>query len=77
MCTGAGTGTVVRAVCGNGFEMGVGMRQGSALGPLLFVVVMEAMSGEFGVALPWELLCADGLAVVAETEEELIGRLDG
>jgi len=77
MCTGAGT--VVRAVCGNGkgFEMGVGMRQGSAFGPLLFVVVMEAMSGEFGVALPWELLCADGLAVVAETEEELSGRLDG
>jgi len=33
-------------------------------------------SGEFGVALPWELLCADDLAVIAETEEELIGRLN-
>jgi len=35
---------------------------------------MEAMSGEFGVALPWGLLYADGLPVVAETEEELIER---
>ena len=48
----------------------------SLFSPLLFVIVVEAMSGEFGVALPWELLCADGLAVVAETEE-LIGRLSG
>jgi len=38
---------------------------------------MEAMSGEFGVALPWELLCAGGLAVVAEAEEGLIEGLHG
>jgi len=37
---------------------------------------MEAMSGEFGVVLPWELLYADGLAVMAEAEEELIKRLN-
>jgi len=42
------------------------MHRGSALGPLLFLIVMEAMSGEFGVVLPWELLYADGLAVMAE-----------
>jgi len=29
---------------------------GSALSPLLFVMVMEALSREFRVALPWELL---------------------
>ena len=28
------------------------------------------------VALPWELLYADDLAVIAETEEELIKRLN-
>jgi len=33
---------------------------------------MEASSGWFGVALPWELLCADGLVVVAETGDGLI-----
>ena len=40
------------------------------------VIVMEAISREFRVALPWELLYADDLAVIAETEEELIKRLN-
>ena len=50
--------TVVRTVYGknNGFEVKVGMHQGSALSPLLFVMVVEALSREFRVALPWELL---------------------
>ena len=73
-----GAKTVVRTVYGNskGFEVKVGMHQGSALSPLLFVIVMEAISREFRVALPWELLYADDLAVIAETEEELIKRLN-
>ena len=33
---------------------------------------MEAISREFRVASPWELLYADDLAVIPETEEELI-----
>ena len=52
------------------------MHQGSALCPLLFLIVMEAVSREFKVALPWELLYADDLAMIAETEEELIKRLN-
>jgi len=70
----AGAKTVVRIVYGNskGFEVKVGMHQGSALSPLLFMIVMEAIFREFRVALPWELLYADDLAVIAETEEELI-----
>jgi len=69
---------LVRTVYGNsnGFEVKVGMHQGSALSPLLFVMVMEALSREFRVALPWELLYADDLAVIAETEEDLIKRLN-
>jgi len=59
-----------------GFEVKVGMHQGTALSPLLFVIVMEAISREFRVALPWKLLYADDLAVIAETEEELINRLN-
>ena len=54
----------------------MGMHQGSTLSPLLFMIVMEAISREFRVALPWELLYADDLAVIAETEEELIKRLN-
>ena len=54
----------------------MGMHQGSGLSLLLFVIAMEAISTEFRVALPWELLYADDLAVIAETEEELIKRLN-
>ena len=73
-----GAKTVVRTFYGNskGFEVKVGMHQGSGLSPLLFMIVMEAISREFRVALPWELLYADDLAVIAETEEELIKRLN-
>ena len=68
----------LRTVYGNsnGFEVKVGMHQGSALSPLLFVMVVEALSREFRVALPWELLYADDLVVIAETEEDLIKRLN-
>ena len=43
---------------------------------MLFVIVMEALFREFRVALPWELLYADDLAVIAETEDDLIKRLN-
>ena len=52
------------------------MHQGSALSSLLFVIVMEAVSREFRVAVLWELLYADDLVVIAETEEDLIKRLN-
>jgi len=37
---------------------------------------MEAVSREFRLVLPWELLYADDLVVIAETEEDLIKRLN-
>jgi len=52
------------------------MHQGSALSPMLFVIVMEALSREFRVALSWELLYTDDLVVIAETEDGLIKRLN-
>jgi len=52
------------------------MQQGSALSPLLFVIATEALSRKFRVALPWELLYADHLVVIAETEDDLIKRLN-
>ena len=49
-----GAKTVVRTVYGNSnsFEVKVGMNQGSALSPLLFVIVIEAVSREFSIASP-------------------------
>jgi len=52
------------------------MHQGSVLSPLLFVIVMEAISREFRVALLLDLLYADDLIVIAETEDDLIKRLN-
>jgi len=52
------------------------MHQDSALSRLLFVIVMEAICREFGVVLLWDLLYADDLVVVAESEEDLIKRLN-
>jgi len=42
------------------------------LSPLLIVIVMEAISREFRVALQWQLLYADDLVVIAETGDDLI-----
>ena len=73
-----GAKTVARTVYGNnnGFEVKVSMHQGSALSSLLFVMVVEALSREFRIALPRGLLYADDLVVIAETEEDLIKRLN-
>jgi len=40
------------------------------------VIVMEALSREFRVALPSELLYASDLVVIAETEDDLIKRFN-
>ena len=40
------------------------------------MIVVEAISIEFRVALLWELLYADDLVVIAETGEDLIKRLN-
>ena len=57
------------------FEVKVGVHQGAVLS-LLFIIVLEALSREFRVGCPWELLYADDLVVIAETLEELLLRLD-
>ena len=60
----------------NGFEVKIGMHQGSALSPLLFMIVMKALSREFRFALTWGLFYADDLVVIAETEDDLIERFN-
>ena len=57
------------------FSVRVGVHQGSVLSPLLFIIVLEALSGEFRERLPMELLYTDDLVLVAETEELLMEKL--
>ena len=51
--------------------MSVGVHQGSVFNPLLFIIVMEALSREFRVGCPWELLYADDLVIVSESLDDL------
>ena len=65
--------TVVRTTLGrtDEFPINVGLYQGSGLSPFLFIVVLDVISEEFRCGLPYELLFADDLAVVTDTEEEM------
>ena len=68
-----GASTVVRTMHGRTgkFPIKVGLRQGSGLSPFLFIVVLDVISEEFRRRLPRELLFADDLAVVTDTEEDM------
>ena len=57
------------------FEVMVGAHQGSVLGLLLFIIVLEALSQEFCTGVPWEDLYADDLVIMAESLEECVRRL--
>ena len=57
------------------FEVKVGVHQGSVLSPLLFIIVLEALSKEFRAGEPWEDLYADDLVVIADSKEECVRRL--
>ena len=52
-------------------DVKVGVHQGSVLSPLLFVIVLEAISCEFRIGCPWELLYADDLVAMSENLEDL------
>jgi len=45
------------------------------LAPLLFIIVLEALSREFRTGIPWELRYADDLALVADTLEGCLAKL--
>ena len=54
------------------FSVNIGLRQGSALSPLLFIVVMELISRKVSMKdTSRKLLYSDDLAIVAEDNEEL------
>ena len=57
------------------FGVGVGVHQGSVLSPLLFIIVLEALSRDFRVGVPWKLLFADDLVIIATSLEECIDRV--
>ena len=57
------------------FEVKVGVHQGSVLSPLLFNIVLEALSREFRAGVSWEDLYADELVIIAVSLDEWFRRL--
>ena len=73
--------TTGRVVVGSGmsneFQVNIGLRQGSALSPLLFILVMELISRKIGTTYAMKkIMYADDLVIVAEHREELQGALE-
>ena len=58
------------------FNVNVGVHHGSVLSPLLFIIVLQALSREFCAVVPWELLYADNLALIAESLQECIAKFE-
>ena len=50
----------------------MGVHQGSVLSPLLFIIVLEALSREFRTGCPLELMYADDLIISAESKVVLL-----
>ena len=71
-----GTRTRVKTRCGKTeyFEVKVGLHQGSALSPLLFIIIMDVLAEEARTKPPWAMLFADDLVLVSETVEEELER---
>ena len=65
----------VSGQCSEEFALGVGVHQGSVLSPLLFILVLEVLSCEFNTGVAWELLYADDLLFITDTQEECISKL--
>ena len=53
--------------------MKVGLHQGSAISPLLFIIVMDVLASEIDKEPPWAMLFADDL-VLCETSKASVGR---
>ena len=68
-----GTKTGVKTRCGRMeyFEVKVGLHRGSALSPLLFIIIMDVLAEEARTKPPWAMLFADDLVLVSETVEEV------
>ena len=68
-----GCETVVRCAAGltKPFKVRVGLHQGSTLGPLLFAIVMDQLTGEVRNEPPWSMMFADEIVLVRESREEI------
>ena len=66
--------------CSNGlseqFEVKVGVHQGSALSPLLFIIIMDCLTEDIRQTAPWEMMFADDVVLCTKTREEAERKLE-
>ena len=55
------------------FNVKVGLHQGSAISPLLFIIIMDVLTSEIDTEPPWAMLFADDL-VLCETSKAAVER---
>ena len=70
--------TAVRCEVGvtDGFEVKVGLHQGSALSPCLFEMVMDRMTDDIREEAPWTMMFADDIVICSESKERLEQKLE-
>jgi len=60
----------------NGFFIGMGLHQGSALSPFLFTLVMDVLTRGIQDELPWCMLFADDIVLIGETRQGVNDKLE-
>ena len=70
-----GATTTVRSAAGltEEFKVGVGLHQGSALSPFLFVIIMDRLTEDIRKDAPWDMLFADDIVLCRQNHRELGG----
>ena len=56
------------------FNLKVGLNQGSAISPLLFIIIMDVLASEIDTEPPWAMLFADNV-VLWETSKAAVERV--
>ncbi|GKD81108.1 retrovirus-related pol polyprotein LINE-1 [Tanacetum coccineum] len=74
----AGAKTRIRTTVGdtNFFPVEVGLHQGSAISPYLFTLILDEISQGIQENIPWCMIFADDIVLIAESAEELNNRLE-
>nr|GEZ78486.1 hypothetical protein [Tanacetum cinerariifolium] len=73
-----GAKTRVRTTAGNTeyFPMNLGLHQGSAISPYLFTLILDELSRGIQENIPWCMIFADDIVLIAESTKRLNNRLE-